>query len=148
MSVPGYQPMLATSWPSPFSDPAWLFEPKWDWIRAVVRTGELLIRLRGGTDATDRYPELAVLGDRPPAVFDGETRTIVDLKAVPGQLNYQGQLMDASDSSMVTAILEMTFRLFDSEAEASFFSKQVRAATGCRAWEGRLDAGTSNAEAR
>ena len=38
------------------------------------------------------------------------------------------------------------FRLFDSEAEASFFSGQVRAATGCRVWEEPLDARTSNPE--
>lgn len=39
------------------------------------------------------------------------------------------------------------FRLFDSGTEASFFSDQVRAATGCRAWDGPLDARTGNAEA-
>jgi 4-diphosphocytidyl-2-C-methyl-D-erythritol kinase len=38
------------------------------------------------------------------------------------------------------------FRLFDSEAEASFFADQVRAVTGCRAWDGPLDTRTSDAE--
>jgi len=36
-------------------------------------------------------------------------------KSVPAQLNYQGFLASASDSSAVTATLEMTFRLYDSE---------------------------------
>jgi hypothetical protein len=40
-------------------------------------------------------------------------------KAVPGQLSYQGFLADAADSSAVTATLEMTFRLFDSETKGA-----------------------------
>ena len=40
-------------------------------------------------------------------------------KAVPGQLNYQGFLADAADSSVVTGTLEMTFRLFDSESKGA-----------------------------
>jgi hypothetical protein len=40
-------------------------------------------------------------------------------KAVPGQLNYQGYLADAADSSAVTATLEMTFRLFDAEIKGA-----------------------------
>jgi len=38
-------------------------------------------------------------------------------KSVPGRLNYQGFLSDASDSTGITATLEMTFRLFDSETK-------------------------------
>ena len=40
-------------------------------------------------------------------------------KTVPNQLNYQGYLVNASDSSAVTATLEMTFRLFDSETKGT-----------------------------
>jgi|GEM_PF-1967321 len=40
-------------------------------------------------------------------------------RAVPGELNYQGFLADAADSSAVTAVLEMTFRLFDSETKGA-----------------------------
>jgi len=40
-------------------------------------------------------------------------------KSVPGQLNYQGSLADAADSSAVTSTLEMTFRLFDSETKGA-----------------------------
>jgi hypothetical protein len=40
-------------------------------------------------------------------------------KTVPGQLNYQGHLADAADSSAVTATLEMTFRLYDSETKGA-----------------------------
>jgi hypothetical protein len=41
------------------------------------------------------------------------------LKLVPAQLNYQGYLVDAADSSAVTSTLEMTFRLFDSETKSA-----------------------------
>ena len=40
-------------------------------------------------------------------------------RSVPGQLNYQGALADASDSSAITATQEMTFRLFDSETKGA-----------------------------
>ncbi|MFC1683436.1 hypothetical protein ACFL0G_04445, partial [Candidatus Zixiibacteriota bacterium] len=41
------------------------------------------------------------------------------MKSVPAQLNYQGYLADAADSSAVDATLEMTFRLFDSETKGA-----------------------------
>jgi len=52
-------------------------------------------------------------------VFNGQVRTERTSKAVPGQLNYQGYLADAADSSAVTATLEMTLRLFDAESGGS-----------------------------
>lgn len=45
----------------------------------------------------------------------GGTHVLTLHKSVPDQLNYQGYLIDAADSSGVTAVLEMTFRLLDSE---------------------------------
>jgi hypothetical protein len=52
-------------------------------------------------------------------VLDGQQRSELAVKAVPGQLNYQGFLADAADSSAVTATVEMTFRLFDSETKGA-----------------------------
>ncbi|MFC1683357.1 hypothetical protein ACFL0G_04040, partial [Candidatus Zixiibacteriota bacterium] len=51
--------------------------------------------------------------------LSGQIRSLDFSKAVPGQLNYQGYLADASDSTGVTATLEMTFRLFDSETKGA-----------------------------
>jgi hypothetical protein len=51
--------------------------------------------------------------------LDGQVRSLNFFKSVPGQLNYQGFLSDAGDSSAVTATLEMTFRLFDSETKGA-----------------------------
>jgi hypothetical protein len=51
--------------------------------------------------------------------FDAQVHALDFSKAVPGQLNYQGFLVNAFDSSAATATLEMTFRLFDSETKGT-----------------------------
>ncbi len=51
--------------------------------------------------------------------IDGQVRSTELLKTVPGQLNYQGHLADVSDSAAITATLEMTFRIFDSETKGA-----------------------------
>jgi bifunctional non-homologous end joining protein LigD len=71
------EPMLATLGGQPFSDPNWLFEIKWDGVRALARVenGALALRSRNGIDITKRYPELEslpnVLAARE-AILDGE----------------------------------------------------------------------------
>jgi len=71
------EPMLSTLLEKPFSDPGWLFELKWDGVRAMawIEDGTLTLRARSGTDITKRYPELATLreaiGARK-AILDGE----------------------------------------------------------------------------
>lgn len=66
--------MLATSWPHPFSDDGWLFEPKWDGIRGIVTWdgSAISIRTRNDTEIADRYPELTDLDGLRPCVLDGE----------------------------------------------------------------------------
>jgi bifunctional non-homologous end joining protein LigD len=71
------EPMLATLAERPFSDPNWLFEIKWDGVRALARieNGDLALRSRNAIDITKRYPELASLPDAlaaRQAVIDGE----------------------------------------------------------------------------
>jgi hypothetical protein len=51
--------------------------------------------------------------------LDGQVEGLKSSKFVPDQLNYQGYLVDASDSSAVTATLGMTFRLFDAETKGA-----------------------------
>ncbi len=74
MSLPRYQPMLATSWPAAFSDPAWTFEVKWDGVRVVLSWdgAGTLLHTRTGRDATATYPELSAFGGPRPCVLDGE----------------------------------------------------------------------------
>ncbi len=58
------RPMLATLSHQPFSDPQWLYEIKWDGVRALAycRQGRVQWVSRTGRDISRQYPELAVLG--------------------------------------------------------------------------------------
>src|SRR5690242_19457718 len=71
------EPMLATLAEHAFSDPNWLFEIKWDGVRAMawIADGALTLRSRNNIDVTSRYPELAALPKRfagRDAILDGE----------------------------------------------------------------------------
>ncbi|HEX4544001.1 MAG TPA: DNA ligase D [Candidatus Acidoferrum sp.] len=71
------EPMLSTIADRPFSDPNWLFEIKWDGVRALawIDGGALTLRSRNAIDITQRYPELASLSDAFAArqvIVDGE----------------------------------------------------------------------------
>lgn len=70
-------PMLASLAGGPFSDPAWIFEPKLDGYRIIARAsdGTATLLSRRGNDVTVQYPELATELARQPAsqlVLDGE----------------------------------------------------------------------------
>jgi len=70
-------PMLATLSNQPFSDPNWLFEIKWDGIRALAHLSNksLTLRSRNNVDITKRYLELASLTKSfaaREAILDGE----------------------------------------------------------------------------
>jgi bifunctional non-homologous end joining protein LigD len=56
-------PMLATPVDRPFTRDGWIFELKWDGVRALaaVEDGTLHLAGRSGRDETSRYPELAAL---------------------------------------------------------------------------------------
>ncbi len=84
------EPMLATIGDHSFSDPNWLFEIKWDGVRALawIKDGTLTLRSRTGQDITKRYPELASLPKSIAAhevILDGE---IVALDA-KGHSNFE-----------------------------------------------------------
>ena len=84
---PTVAPMLATSVAAPFDDDDFVFEVKWDGVRAVAtlrrpdgaddgdRDGSTRLVSRAGNDVTGGYPELAGLWERllaRNAVVDGE----------------------------------------------------------------------------
>ncbi len=56
-------PALASLIEKPFSDPDWLFEIKWDGVRAVarIRDGSVQLWSRSHRDITGEYPELSDL---------------------------------------------------------------------------------------
>ena len=61
----------------------------------------------------------SVTAEKMSASLDGRAHAVQRFKTVPAYLNYQGLLVDAADSSSVTASLEMTFRLFVSETKGA-----------------------------
>lgn len=70
-------PMLSTLSEKPFSDPKWLFEIKWDGVRALtwIRNGKIEMRSRNANIITPQYPELVNLPkhfDADDALLDGE----------------------------------------------------------------------------
>jgi bifunctional non-homologous end joining protein LigD len=74
---PPLAPMLATRREEPFDDPDWVFEPKWDGVRALAVCGEdtRIVSVPGPEDVTADYPELHRLHDRVvalDAILDGE----------------------------------------------------------------------------
>ncbi len=75
MDSSDYPPMLAVSG-NPFDSDNYLYEIKWDGIRAVARVdaGGTKLYSRNGYDITYRYPELEFRDSvtRLPAVLDGE----------------------------------------------------------------------------
>lgn len=74
MSVPDFEPMLATRWPSAFDDPGWWFEVKWDGYRTVVSANEGRVRARSrrGLDLLGPFPELASSPIPNGVAIDGE----------------------------------------------------------------------------
>ncbi len=84
------EPMLATLVDEPFSDPDWLFENKWDGVRALcyINDGEMRLVSRNEKELGFRYPELADIAksiDVKQAVLDGELVTLND----KGQPSFQ-----------------------------------------------------------
>lgn len=80
--LPPLEPMLATLVGEPFDDPAFVFEPKWDGIRALAVCDETTTLIsRRGNNVTAGYPELADIHDRLvdlDAILDGEIVAMAD----------------------------------------------------------------------
>ncbi len=72
--LPRYRPMLAGTATAPFSDDSWLFEIKWDGVRAIATVGTTVsLKSRNDTELAGQFPELAELTMLAPAtVLDGE----------------------------------------------------------------------------
>jgi bifunctional non-homologous end joining protein LigD len=73
---PELDPMLATLTEEAFDDPEWMFEPKWDGIRAIAICGEdTRLISRNHRDITVAYPELHRIHNQVvalDAMLDGE----------------------------------------------------------------------------
>ena len=81
------QPMLPTLVKLPFSNPDWLFEPKWDGYRAIcfLENGEVRFLSKNRKSLTQRFPDLQRIAQSikaQMAVIDGEI-VALDKKGAP-----------------------------------------------------------------
>ena len=108
--------MLATLGPLPREDGSWVYEVKWDGVRAVcsVAGGELRIRSRSGRDITRSWPELAglpeALGGRD-AVLDGEMVAFDPDTGLPSFQVLQGRIHLASRYAIEAAAVDTPVNL-------------------------------------
>lgn len=114
---PPAQPMLATLTAEPFDDPEWVFEPKWDGIRAIALCGEeTRLISRNDRDITVAYPELHRLHDQVvalDAMLDGEIVALEE--GVPSfqRLQQRMHLRDQARIEEMARRVPVTFIAFD-----------------------------------
>lgn len=110
-----YKPMLARSAQAPFASDEWIFEVKWDGIRAVSYVSEeLSIRSRNQKELKDNFPELSELKDLARnTVLDGEIIVMKDGKADFAALIRRSQSTKASDIDYLARKFPATYVLFD-----------------------------------
>lgn len=115
----GCTPMLATAVDRPFSAPGWLFELKYDGVRALatVRDGQVWVRGRRGRDETARFPELAALAGAlrlRQALVDGEVVAFDSQgRSSFGLLQQRLNLEAAGDVAKAQRRLPVTLVVFD-----------------------------------
>ena len=111
------EPMLATLSEQPFSDPNWLFEIKWDGVRALARieNGTLKLQSRTGIDITKRYPELSSLPDSlaaREAILDGEI-VALDARGLSDFERLQERMHVRAPGQHLVSGTPVTFFVFD-----------------------------------
>jgi bifunctional non-homologous end joining protein LigD len=110
------QPMLAEVQPKPFTDPAWLFELKYDGFRALAgrEDGRAVIHYRRGADATRVHPDLAAALRALPAeqfVLDGEI-VVLDDSGRPSFQRLQKRALLTAPRDLERAAQELPATLF------------------------------------
>lgn len=100
-------PMLATLAEEPPTGPGWLYEIKWDGVRAsaFIENGHLRVCGRKGNDITRQYPELNAIPQQvraATAILDGEVAA-VDENGRPSFERIQPRIM-ASDAGAIAQL--------------------------------------------
>jgi bifunctional non-homologous end joining protein LigD len=111
------QPMLATLIEHPFSDREWVFEIKWDGVRALawLTDHDLTLRARAGSNITQTYPELASMAQHivaKQAILDGEI-VVLDDRGHSDFERLQGRIHVRVPSPKVMARAPVTYYVFD-----------------------------------
>ena len=111
------EPMKATLASTPFSDPDWLFEIKWDGYRveAVVRDGSVKLYTRNGNDAETYFPKLlspASWINAREAIVDGEV-VALDENGAPDFGLLQEGISNLRSRSRETSKARLVYEAFD-----------------------------------
>ena len=116
--LPPLAPMMATLIKEPFDDDRWVFEPKWDGVRALAfcTKEETALFSRNANDITATYPELAKLHDRLvclDAVIDGEIVAMKGGKPSFETLQARINLHNARDIEKAAQAIPVSMIAFD-----------------------------------
>ncbi len=117
------KPMLASQVDEPFDNKDWVFEVKWDGVRAILfhdkTRGILEMQSRNGKIITHRYPEIvesvnSVLKCRESIVLDGEI-VVLNKKGVPDFQMHQKRMNVESqrDIEILSNDIPATYFVFD-----------------------------------
>jgi bifunctional non-homologous end joining protein LigD len=117
------KPMLAGHADAPFDNKEWVFEVKWDGVRAILlqnkAKGITKIQSRNGKDITHRYPEIAeavdsVLKDNESVVLDGEI-AVLNKEGIPDfQMHQKRMNVDSQrDIEFLSDNTPATYFVFD-----------------------------------
>ncbi|HEY7109700.1 MAG TPA: DNA ligase D [Nitrososphaeraceae archaeon] len=116
------RPMLAYPVDKAFDNKDWVFEVKWDGVRAIAfkeNGKKVRIQSRNGNDITQKYPEISdALGLLPTniksVVFDGEI-VVLDDKGYPDFQGHQHRMhvTDIQEIASLSKEIPATYYLFD-----------------------------------
>ncbi|WP_173077493.1 non-homologous end-joining DNA ligase [Phytohabitans rumicis] len=111
------KPMLAVTGERLPSGPGWVYEFKWDGVRAItqIAQGRALMWARSGAEITAAYPELAALGGAlDDAVLDGEV-VLLDEAGRPSftALAERMHVREHGRAARLAASIPVTYMIFD-----------------------------------
>jgi DNA ligase D-like protein (predicted ligase)/DNA ligase D-like protein (predicted 3'-phosphoesterase) len=110
-----YKPMLARQIEKAFTSEDWIFEVKWDGIRAISYvTDDLSIRTRNGLEIEQNFPEFQELKDlTKDAVVDGEILVMKQGKPDFQALAERSKTTSIENIKYLSRTLPATYVLFD-----------------------------------
>ena len=113
-----YTPMLARDAPGPFDSPDWLFEIKWDGIRALCTidgSGAVSLRSRNGQDLSAVFPEIQEIAALAPgsSVLDGELVVMHEGRPDFEALMQRAQATRPDAITRMGAAIPVTYVVFD-----------------------------------
>ncbi len=110
-----YKPMLASPAEVPFSSRDWIFEIKWDGIRAISYIDqELRIKSRNNIELTQNFPELQELVSLiQNAVLDGEIVVMIEGKPDFQTLIEKSNAANSRDMEILAQEYPATYVVFD-----------------------------------